>query len=531
MNVVPFPDQDQDLRADIRLLGRVLGDTVREQQGDAVFAIVERIRQISIQFRRNQDEQARHELESILDNLSRERTVEIVRAFSYFSHLANIAEDQHSMRQARLHARRDSAPPEGSFAHALARAKAAGIGRARIQEVFGNSLVMAVLTAHPTEVRRKSILDREMEIARLLADRDGHIMTPDELSANDLAIARAVLTLWQTSLIRHERPTVIDEVANGLSYYDQTFLRELPRVYAAIEDQLDAYDQTSRNVELPSFQRMGSWIGGDRDGNPFVTAGVLQSAVAMHSRKAFDFYLDELHELGAELSLDRARVSTSMQLQDLVGRLPDTRHAGLRSLIAAPLSAFTRGSSQPHVCSAMTCGRAMSLPTRPPTLDSAELRADLDVLHRSLQSNGSALIARGRLRDLRRAVAVFGFHLASLDLRQNSDKHEQVLTELIEVATGKNYAALDEKARRETLLAELASPRPLHSPYISYSEQSVAELDIFRNATDAHHRYGRMAIPNYVISHTETVSDILEALLLLKEVGLVRPREASLTST
>ena len=175
MNVVPFPDQDQELRADIRLLGRVLGDTVREQQGDAVFAIVERIRQISIQFRRDQDEQARHELESILDNLSRERTVEIVRAFSYFSHLANIAEDQHSMRQARLRARRDGSPPEGSFANALTRAKAAGIDRARIQDVFSHALVMAVLTAHPTEVRRKSILDREMEIARLLADRDGRI--------------------------------------------------------------------------------------------------------------------------------------------------------------------------------------------------------------------------------------------------------------------------------------------------------------------------------------------------------------------
>ena len=121
-------------------------------------------------------------------------------------------------------------------------------------------------------------------------------MTPDELSANDFAIARAVLTLWQTSLLRHERPTVIDEVANGLSYYDQTFLRELPRVYASIEDQLDAYDQTSRNLKLPSFQRMGSWIGGDRDGNPFVTAEVLQSTIAMQGRKAFDFYLDELHD-------------------------------------------------------------------------------------------------------------------------------------------------------------------------------------------------------------------------------------------
>lgn len=528
MNNVQPADRDQALRADIRLLGRVLGDTVREQQGEAVFALVERIRQVSIQFRRDQDDKVRGELEAMLNSLSRERTIEVVRAFSYFSHLANIAEDQHNIRLSRAQAERGEAAAEGTIENALARAKTAGVTRNQIQKVFGNALVMPVLTAHPTEVRRKSILDREIDLAQLLAERDRKQMTPEELAASEESIQRAVLTLWQTSLIRHDRPTVTDEVANGLSYYDQTFLRELPRVYARIEDRLAAYDRTWNSADLPSFLRMGSWIGGDRDGNPFVTADVLRRTVAMQSRKALDFLLEELHQLGAELSLDRARVSISAQLQELVQRVPDDspRRA------AEPYRRAIVGIYARLVATAHALGhevlRSAVVAQAAPYANAAELGADLDILHRSLQSNGSALIARGRLRNLRRAVAVFGFHLASLDLRQNSERHEQALTELIEVATGENYATMDEPRRQAFLLAELGNGRPLLSPFVTYSDETQGELDIFRDAAAIHRRLGRLAIPNYVISHTETVSDILEVAVLLKEVGLVRPREGEL---
>ena len=527
MNGVHSSDRDQALRAAIRLLGRVLGDTVREQQGEAVFALVERIRQVSIQFRRGQDEKTRRELEAMLDSLSRERTIEVVR-LQLFPHLANIAEDQHNIRLSRQQAQNGQTAAEGSIANALARAKQAGVTRNQIQKVFNNVLVVPVLTAHPTEVRRKSILDREMDLAQLLSDRDRKQMTPEELGASEEAILRAVLTLWQTSLVRHERPTVTDEVANGLSYYDQTFLRELPRVYALIEDRLTAYDQSWNSTDLPSFLRMGSWIGGDRDGNPFVTAEVLRRTVAMQSRKALDFYLDELHQLGAELSLDRARVSISAQLQELVERFPDeSPRRAAEPYRRAIVSIYARLVATAHALG-HEAQRRPAISQAAPYADAAALCADLDILHRSLQNNGSALIARGRLRNLRRAVAVFGFHLASLDLRQNSERHEQALTELIEVATGQNYAAMDEPQRQALLLAELGNGRPLLSPFVTYSEQTRGELDIFRDAAAIHQSLGRLAIPNYVISHTETVSDILEVALLLKEVGLVRPREGAL---
>src|SRR3982075_69077 len=517
MNIGEVADRERALRDDIRLVGRVLGDTIRQQEGEAVFATVERIRQISIAFRRDGDDDARRELEATLDSLSRARTlqggrdslsrgrtIEVVRAFCYFSHLANIAEDQHNIRCARALAKSGSAPPQGTVRDALARIRAAGISRAKLHGLFNSILVSPVLTAHPTEVRRKSVLDREMEVAQLLAERDRKFLTPAEAGAADTAMSRAVLTLWQTSLLRRGRPTVIDEVASGLSYYDHTFLRELPRLYGDLEDGLAASDPGWNNTELPSFIRMGSWIGGDRDGNPFVNAEVLRQAIEMQSKRVFDFYLDELHLLGAELSLDRARVSISAQLQELVGRLPDDspRRA------AEPYRQAVVGIYARLVATARGLGQVVlprhAVTQAQPYAQAAELRADLDVLYRSLFANGSALIARGRLRALRRAVEVFGFHLASVDLRQNSQVHERTLAELFQTGAGADYARLPEQARTDLLLAELATARPLISPFVTYSEETAAELDILRTAADAHRLYGRGTGPHYRISLSTT---------------------------
>ena len=302
-NTAEYLEKDHPLREDIRLLGRILGDTVSQQEGAASFAIVEHIRQSSVRFHREDDETARHELEATLNSLSRDQTTRVIRAFSYFSHLANIAEDQHHIRRTRAHAMASSAPREGTMAHVLAHARDSGISRSQLQTFFESTLIRPVLTAHPTEVRRKSTIDREMEIAHLLAERDRLALTPDETAANEESLRRAVLTLWQTGLLRRSRLAVIDEVANGLSYYDYTLLHELPRFYTALEDRLAAFDPGWHAVDLPSFLRMGSWIGGDRDGNPFVTAEALQRALAMQSRKALTFYQDELSALSGDLSL------------------------------------------------------------------------------------------------------------------------------------------------------------------------------------------------------------------------------------
>src|SRR6516225_841857 len=300
---VEAEDKDLPLRDDIRLLGRILGDTVREQSGEAVFDTVEHIRQNSVRFRRDEDITARRDLEATLNSLPPTEALQIIRAFGFFSHLANIAEDHHHIRRNRAQALGDCASREGTMAHALARLRRAGIPPEQLLAFFDNAMVVPVLTAHPTEVRRKSTIDREMEIADLLAERDHLTLTAAELAANEVALRRAVLTLWQTNLLRRTRLRVIDEVANALSYYGYTFLSELPRFYADLEDELAAADVALAD-SLPSFLRIGSWIGSDRDGNPFVTEEVLRAALQAQSSRALRYYLDELHLLGAELSLD-----------------------------------------------------------------------------------------------------------------------------------------------------------------------------------------------------------------------------------
>jgi phosphoenolpyruvate carboxylase len=515
------------LRADIRLLGRVLGDTIRAQQGDTTFDVVENVRRMSVEFRRHHDGHARKAFENLLNGLSGAQTVEVVRAFSFFSHLANIAEDQHDLRSS-SEITADGAADRVTVAAALARAQMARVPAETIRDVLSRALVAPVLTAHPTEIRRKSILDREIEIAQLLADRNHKAMNDSEVAENDEAIVRAVLTLWHTSLLRLQRPTVLDEVSNGLSYYDRTFLTELPSLYAAIEDELARYGEAGMVSRVPTFLRMGSWIGGDRDGNPFVTADVLGQTASLQSRKAFEFHLDQLHQLGGELPLDRSRVEITPELEQLVQLSPDDsprRDAEpyRRAIVGiyARLAATARAAGH-KLRARQPVGEAGPYP------DASAFAADLDVLHDALCASKSGLIARGRLRHMRYAVAVFGFHLASLDLRQNSEAHEDTIQELAEAGLGLDYRAMNEDRRRDFLLSELASGRPLASRFLPYSEKCRDEMAIFRTAAKIHRAFGPAAVPNYVISHTESVSDMLEVMVLLKEAGLLRGASAQM---
>jgi len=515
-------EEDARLRNDIRLLGRILGDTVRDQEGADVFDLVERIRQTSIRFHRDDDKPARRELELILNSMSISQTVRIVRAFSYFSHLANIAEDQNNIRQMRARSTAGGAPRSGTLAQTLSHARAAGFSAADLRKFFMTALVSPVLTAHPTEVRRKSTIDREMEIAALLDRRERIQLTPEELAADDEKLRREVLTLWQTNLLRRTKLTVLDEVANGLSFYDYTFLHEVPRLHCVLEDRLNEGEGAAQG-ELASFLRMGSWIGGDRDGNPFVTAEVMRGTLKMQSSRALRYYLEELHALGSELSLAAHLADVSKDLRALAESSPDSSpHRSGEPYRLAVSGIYARLSA--------TAARLDVETTRPPVGEAApyagaaEFKADIDVLYRSLISNNSRVIARGRLRHLRRAVDCFGFHLASLDIRQNSAVHERTVAELIDAAMpGMSYLALSEDARIALLTGELRNTRPLTSSFVKYSDETLGELALFHAAAEAHAKFGADAIPQCIISMCKGMSDMLEVALLLKEVGLVDP--------
>ncbi len=525
----PHINHDLPIREDIRLLGRILGDTLYEQEGPAAFDLVEHIRQTSIKIRNTNDLDARHELKVVLNNLPLPQAVQVIRAFTYFLHLTNVAEDQHYIRCTRADELAGLSPREGAFSLAIDRAMRASINQEKIQNFLQNALVVPVLTAHPTEVQRKSILDRQLAIAKLMEWRDRTQLTPTEITNTEEALRRNILTLWRTRTVRATKPTVVDEINNGLFYYDQTFFDQLPRLYAQFEELLTKHNVGEGVHEIPSFLRIGSWIGGDRDGNPYVTAEMLRTALRMQSTHALKYYLEQLHHLSAELSLSNILVNVSDDLKSLAKDSPDIKpeHAGepYRRAIAGMYSRLAKTASQLNNINPIRELIDQAKPYR----NSDEFTTDLNIIHQSLVAYGATRLANGRLHHLRRAVDIFDFHLAALDMRQNSDVHERVVTELLHIGSnGINYHELNEDERIALLLEELKTPRPLASPSVIYSSETASELEILHVAADSHRHYGTKSLPNYIISKTNGVSDILEVALLLREVGLLRPYDKKL---
>jgi len=520
-------ENERPLVEDIRLLGRLLGDVIREQEGGEIFELIEKIRKLSVAFRRDADQDADKSLKKLLKGLSGDHAVSVIRGFTYFSHLANLAEDRHHIRRRAIHERVGDAH-EGSIEVALQRLRWAGITPKIISQTLAHSFVSPVLTAHPTEVQRQSILSAERDIAHLLNERDEikaraavvnaakDALTPKELAANEQRMRARVMQLWQTRLLRFSKLTVADEIENSLSYYESTFLREIPKIYAALEEALGTYP-------VAPFFRMGQWIGGDRDGNPNVNAQTLQHALKRQAEVALRHYLTEVHFLGSELSLSAMLVDFSPAMKALAEKSPDTnvhrvdepyRRAltGMYARLAATLKSLTDGDAAKHAVAPQN-----------PYPNASSFLADLKIIQTSLQSHHAKTLAAQRLDPLIRAVEVFGFHLATVDLRQGSDQHEKVVCELLSIArVEKDYAALDEQSKRKLLMAMLNEARPLRIPGATYSEHALSELAIFEAARVARGSYGAEAIRHYIISHTENVSDMLEVLLLQKELGLMR---------
>ncbi|CAG1003141.1 phosphoenolpyruvate carboxylase [Burkholderiales bacterium] len=523
-------DKDRPLREDTRLLGRILGDVLRLQAGEAGFARIEAIRQTAIRFRRGEGAEAdaaRAELSALLDGMPIAQVLDVVRAFSYFSHLANIAEDVHQNRRRRAHAMAGSPPQRGSIAAAISELTAEGVDAAAIVRWCEVARVSPVLTAHPTEVQRKSILDAERGIAELVSRRDRMSLSPVESADVERRLRRRVLGLWQTAMLRLSRLQVVDEIENGLAYYRYTFLDELPKL---LVDFASTLGRDAAGGELLSpFLRMGSWIGGDRDGNPHVTAQTLWQAVRAQSAVAFGHYLEQAHRLGGELSLSTRLVRPTGALVALAQSAHDTNpHRQDEPYRQALIGIYARLAATARQKSAVTLPRPPHVEL-PPYETPEAFAADLATIAGSLASHGAASLAEERLLPLRYAVAAFGFHLASVDLRQNADVHEVVVGEILARAgVADDYASLDEPVRVALLAEELASPRPLRSPFVAYSERTASELAIVDAAADVHAGYGAEAVPHYVISRCRSVSDLLEVAVLLKSAGLVRDGRSAL---
>ncbi|HEX7876204.1 MAG TPA: phosphoenolpyruvate carboxylase, partial [Sphingobium sp.] len=489
---------------DIRYLGRLLGDVIRAYGGDRLYRQTEYIRSASVD--RARGIHGADLVDSGLDALGLDDTLSFVRGFMLFSMLANLAEDRQGV----------AADPDADVASAVARLESHGITREAVADLLSQALIVPVLTAHPTEVRRKSMIDHKNRIADLMLLKDAGRTETDDGENLDEAICRQIALLWQTRPLRREKLFVQDEIDNVLTYFRDIFLPVLPALYARWERVLGARPQ--------SFLRVGNWIGGDRDGNPFVQAAQLRSALGRGCEAAVAYYLEALHALGAELSLSTELAQVPQPVLDLADASGDLSPSRRDEPYRRALSGIYA-----RLC-ATYCALVGMEPSRPSPLEGAaydspgDLRRDLVIVAQGLASEGDgALATGGALGRLIRAVETFGFHLATLDMRQNSDVHSRVVAELLKQAgVEPDYASLDEQARVALLRRELASNRPLGARFSDYSEETASELAIIQAAADAHRVYSPACITHYIISKAESVSDLLEVNILLKEAGLWR---------
>jgi phosphoenolpyruvate carboxylase len=512
---------DAPLRDDIRLLGRVLGEVIGTQAGQDVLDLVESTRVEAFKIRRSEVDRA--DLAHRLSGLDIRSSNHVIRAFSHFSVLANLAEDIHHERRRRFHRREGSPPQAGSLAATIALLDQADLDADVVARELTGALVCPVVTAHPTEVRRRTISQVQRHIGDLIRERDrmaGGELDEAQWSAQ---LWRSVLTLWQTALLRLSRLRLQDEIDEALRYYDLSLFEVVPAINAELRRALDERWPDAGLLRRPMLLP-GSWIGGDRDGNPFVTADALRRATSRQAETALAHHLDELEALRNELSMSDRLVTPTPALYHLAEASRDD--SPFRA--DEPYRRALNGISARLAATARTVlgrvpGPAPETPLPAYQLPD-ELRADLDVVDASLRSHGAGPMADDRLQRLREAVEVFGFHLCGLDMRQNSAVHEEVVGELLSWAgVCDDYASLDEAARVQLLSGELTMRRPLVRPDAELSDTARGELDVLVAAAEQVALLGPRAIPNYVISMCESVSDVLEVAVLLKEVGLLDP--------
>jgi phosphoenolpyruvate carboxylase len=510
------PDEAGD---DIRLIGNLIGDVLREQAGTAAFELVESTRRVAVTARR-EGRQPIEELVTSLGSAPVDLQVHLIRAFGWLSLLANTAEDLAQERRRRHHRDAGTSDREGSIGAVLSRLVERGVDPAAIAADLGELTVSPVITAHPTEVRRKTVLDHVDTVAGLLQRRRLVAGSPSDVAAIDEALRLEVLVLWQTAEVRLSKLRVRDEINEALRYFRSTIFDTVPRLQREIEEL--AAERLGAVVTCPDVVAMGSWIGGDRDGNPFVDAPVVRLATEMQATEAFRHHLTALAALAQDLSMSARLVTPTSRL----GALADDSADDSPFRSDEPYRRALRGI---HARTWAMADRVLdSVPGPPPHTDLPayddvdDVLVDLDIVVESLRSHGAGDLADQRVDPVRRSIATFRTHLCGLDLRQNSAVHEAVVGELLRVAgVTADYDVLDEPGRLAVLDRELRTPRLLASPFADYSDQTRSELAILGEAASAHRRFGPRSVPHYVISMAASVSDVLEVLVLLREVGLV----------
>ena len=498
---------DSALRNDIRRLGTQLGNALVRQHGPELLERVERVRAMARGLRR--DEESGAALAEVLDDVDVVEAIQLVRAFTVYFHLANTAEQVHRVEDL------NAAGLAGSlrFADAVDKLLKLGFDEAEIVAATRHADLRPVFTAHPTEASRRSILDKLTEIAVLIERRGESGCGPADQSRIDRRVDELIDAIWQTDELRRERPDPVDEARSILYFLTEIASDGVPELFDDVDAVLRAIGGSLEGPQVPV--RFGSWVGGDRDGNPNVTPETTLEVLDFQRGRALRLLVAEIEELSSELSVSTAvtGITDDMQAQLEADReaFPD---------IASRFNKLSAGEPYRQRCSVIH-QRLLEAIDQPPGSRAygapAEMDVDLAVMSRSLEANGGSLLARGRLARVRRILAMIGFHLAVLDIRENAAAHHQALGELF-AELGTPYGTLSRRDRTALLASELDSRRPLAPPAGSDAQGSLALFAALRHALDL---YGDAVVESYIVSMTQGVDDVLAPAVLAREVGLV----------
>ncbi|MFP5501586.1 MAG: phosphoenolpyruvate carboxylase [Candidatus Sericytochromatia bacterium] len=526
-------EKNRPLREDIRFLGDMLGQILKEQAGEQIFQTEEILRQGFKAIRHQADSADRDRLMALVNGLEVDEAAKVLRAFTLYFQLANLAEQHHRVR--RLRAYHGTEAPAGSIEDAVKRLAASGVQAPAMRALLSRMVIRPVFTAHPTEVLRRTVLMKHRRIAALLEERDHPLLSPADRTQIERELAAEIESLWQTDEVHHRAPTVFDEARNGLYYFEDVLFDTVPRVYQSLAEALERH-YPGEAFEVPSFFRFGSWMGGDRDGNPNVKAETTYAVLLMARRIAVRRHIETAERISRTLSQSIHWAPVSEALKASIAaeseRLPDQAR---EFIDRNPYELYRQKLAFMH----LRLKRTLDL--LPETLDEAsrfdptrlasayatygELLADLQLMTTSLEANRGCRSAGAMLDGWRREIETFGFRVAQLDVRQHAGVHLDALSDVVSTLRllPDGFKSLPEEARVEWLLGELRNTRPLIPQELDEFQPMTQEVvRTFRALAASRRIFGPEALGSYIISMTTTVSDLLTVLLFLKTVGLFK---------
>lgn len=514
-------DKEKPLRRDVRFLGNLLGEVLIEQEGRGIFDIVEKMRFLTKEMRRNYVRDLKEELVSTVRNLTHEELYKVTRAFTIYFKLVNIAEQNHRIRRRReyrfISDTKDT--EEGSIESLFNQLREMEVTYDRLNDLLRRTSIELVLTAHPTEVNRHIVLEKFRQISTLLEELDNPVLTPDERKIIEEGIRTEILGLWQTEEVPPYKISPADEARNVLYYFKESIFDALTNLYEELENQTKKH-YGLQGIEIPSFIKFGSWVGGDRDGNPYVTHNVTYEVLRMQKRLALEKYVEELKPIKRQLSSSAKIVSVNPELVESIER--DRELITDEIDIKNPVEFYRIKLEYVHkkLLNTISANEDKEISQGYYYSNKEEFLDDLYEIQRSLRDNKGERLADSWLKKLIRQGELFGFHLAKLDIRQHSSLHSGAISEITERLRLVNYREMNEDDRLSWLSKEIENPRPLVPEWLKLSEEAREVLETLKWVKRSLEEISSEAIDTYIVSMTHSPSNVLEVLLLAKEAGL-----------